>query len=62
MSVPPADLDVHFPEPHTTLEDAIRYLRVTREPPEPHDWEDATLVAQSIGPRGVTFRLRFPGK
>jgi hypothetical protein len=62
VSVPPADLDVHFPEPHTTSEQALEYLRVTHEPPEGHSWEDATVLGQSIDKRGVTFRFGFPAK
>ena len=62
VSVPPADLDVHFAEPHTTLEEALRYLRASREPPDGHDWNDAKVVGQSIGPRGVTFRFSFAPK
>ena len=60
--MPPADLEMHFPEPHTTSEQALEYLRNTREPPEGHAWDDAKVAAQSIGSRGVTFRFHFPRK
>ncbi len=64
MVAPPADSDadevtVHFAEPHTTSAEARRYLQQTQAPPRGRSWEEARVIGQSIGSRGVTFRFSF---
>jgi hypothetical protein len=67
MTALPPDRDAHeivvrFAEPHTSAAAARAYLRSGRPAPLGRSWDEARLMSQSVGPRGVTFRFAFPAR